>query len=106
MRRGRPKVPLSLTDDERRNLESCASLPTTENRIATRARIILATASGLTDLEIANKLDIDQATVWRWRKRWVDGCFDLSDRPRTGRIPNFAPCGSDRLGNDEKIKEV
>jgi hypothetical protein len=55
---------------------------------------------------VAEKLDIDQATVCKWRKRWTDGCYDLIDRSRTGRIPNFAPCGSDRLGNDERIKEV
>ena len=103
---GRPKSPLNLTDDERRTLLSCARQPTIENRIATRARIILACASGLTNLEVAAKLDIDQATVCRWRKQWCDGCFDLNDRSRTGRLPHFAPCGTDKRGNEEKIKEA
>lgn len=36
----------------------------------------------------------------------MDGDFDLNDRSRPGRPPIFAPCGTDKSGNEEKIKEV
>jgi hypothetical protein len=41
---GRPKTPLILTDDERTKLHSWANRPTSAQRLALRARIILACA--------------------------------------------------------------
>ena len=46
MRRGRPKAPLTLTDDERETLERWARRPTTAQALAQRARIVLACVSG------------------------------------------------------------
>ena len=43
---GRPKPPLLLTDDERAKLQSWANRPTTTQRLALRARIVLACAQG------------------------------------------------------------
>ena len=44
---GRPKAPLTLTDDERQKLQTWASRPKSTQRLATRARIVLACAEGL-----------------------------------------------------------
>jgi hypothetical protein len=41
---GRPKTPLILTDDERTKLQSWANRPTSAQRLALRARLILACA--------------------------------------------------------------
>src|SRR3989441_5571675 len=46
MRRGRPKAPLTLTDDERETLERWVRRPTTAQALAQRARIVLACVSG------------------------------------------------------------
>ena len=46
-RGGRPKAPLILSDDERQKLETWATRPKSTQRLATRARIVLACAEGL-----------------------------------------------------------
>ena len=53
MRTGRPKKPLLLTDDERRTLEQWARRPKTAQRLALRARIVLACADGQTNRAVA-----------------------------------------------------
>src|SRR5579875_2479652 len=44
---GRPKASLCLSDDERQRLKTWASRPQSTQRLATRARIILACSEGL-----------------------------------------------------------
>ena len=44
---GRPKALLTLSDGERQKLETWASRPTSTQRFALRARIVLACAAGL-----------------------------------------------------------
>ena len=39
---GRPKAPLTLSDDERQKLQTWASRPTSTQRLASRAKIVLA----------------------------------------------------------------
>ena len=46
MRRGRPKAPLTLSDEERETLERWARRPTTAQALAQRARIVLACVGG------------------------------------------------------------
>jgi hypothetical protein len=44
--RGRPKAPLTLTDDERRTLERWSRRAKTAQALALRAKIVLACAEG------------------------------------------------------------
>ena len=82
---GRPKPVLILTDDERQKLETWANRPKSTQRIATRARIILACAEGLDNKDVAGRLDLNTATVGKWRKRFLDDRLDgLADEPRPG----------------------
>ena len=85
MRTGRPKEPLTLTDDERRRLEMLARRPTTAQRLATRARIVLQSATGWSNQEVAGYLHVAPQTVSRWRESFrlarLDGLFD---EPRPG----------------------
>ena len=55
---GRPKAPLTLSDDERQKLETWASRPKTTQRLALRARIVLACADGLNNTAIAARLRV------------------------------------------------
>jgi transposase len=82
---GRPKPVLTVTDDERQKLETWANRPKSTQRLATRARIVLACAEGLDNKDIADRLDINTATVGKWRRRFLDLRLDgLADEPRPG----------------------
>jgi len=84
-RTGRPKTALVLTEDERTELERLSRRARTNRHIAVRAKLILASASGLTNLAVAAKLRCADSTVRRWRKRFVtDRVAGLYDEPRPG----------------------
>jgi transposase len=82
---GRPKAPLALCDDERQKLEIWASRPKSTQRLATRAKIILACAEGLDNKTAAARLRVNVVTVGKWRKRFLaDRLEGLADEPRPG----------------------
>lgn len=77
--------PLSITAAERSRLEEWARRPTTAQSLALRARIVLAADGGLTNLQVAAKLDVHNVTVGKWRERFVLKRLDgLLDDPRPG----------------------
>src|SRR5215470_2795806 len=81
---GRPKPVLTLSDDERQKLRTWADRPKSPQRLATRARIVLACAEGLDNKDVAARLGINTATVGKWR-RFLDLRLDgLADEPRPG----------------------
>ena len=69
---GRPKDPLILGDDERQKLDTWASQPKSTQRLATRARIILACAEGRDNKDVAARLRVNITTVGKWRQRFLD----------------------------------
>jgi transposase len=82
---GRPLTPIVLTDHERLTLSILSRRPTTVQRIAFRAKIILAAADGRSNTAIAADLRITLATVGKWRRRFLDRRLDgLTDNPRSG----------------------
>jgi transposase len=82
---GRPKASLILSDDERQKLETWAARPKSTQRLALRARIILASAEGLDNTEVADRLRANPVTVGKWRKRFLaDRLEGLADEPRPG----------------------
>jgi transposase len=95
---GRPKAPLILTDDERQKLQTWASRPKSTQRLAARAKIVLACAEGLDNKDVAVRLQVNSVTVGKWRKRFlVDRLDGLADEPRPG-----AP----RSITDARVEEV
>jgi transposase len=95
---GRPKSPLTLTDDERQKLETWARRPKSTQRLATRARIILACAEGQENTDVARRLGVNRTTVGKWRGRFLEDRLEgLADEPRPG-----AP----RSITDAKVEEV
>jgi transposase len=84
-RRGRPMPDLVLTDDERMTLAQWTRRRTTAQALATRARIVLACAEGLTNSAVAEAEGASRPTVGRWRQRFVEGrCAGLLDEPKPG----------------------
>jgi transposase len=97
-RTGRPKARLELTDREREQLERWARRRNSAQALAQRSRIVLACASGLSNLEVAARERVSAATVGRWRGRFVRERLDgLVDEPRSGRP---------RTIDDAKVEEV
>jgi transposase len=96
--RGRPKASLVLTDEERETLERWARRPKSAQALALRCRIVLACAQGIDNKVVAARLDVNQATVSKWRKRFVERRLDgLADEPRPGAV---------RTVTDEKVEAV
>ncbi len=82
---GRPKLPMTLCDDERQKLDTWASRPTSSQRLALRSRIVLACAEGLDNKAVAARLRVNVVTVGKWRQRFLENRLEgLSDEPRPG----------------------
>jgi AcrR family transcriptional regulator/transposase len=97
-RRGRPTVPILLSDDERQALERWARQRTSSQALALRSRIVLACAEGLSNVEAGKRLGVHPATVGKWRGRFAQRRLaGLVDEPRPG-----AP----RTITDEQVAEV
>src|SRR5271165_4207869 len=85
MRTGRPKTPLILTPEERRELESLAHRSRSAPALARRARILLACADAQDNKTVAHRLRTTPATVGKWRTRFVgQRLAGLYDEPRPG----------------------
>lgn len=83
--RGRPKAALVVSDEERDTLARWSRRPKSPHSIAQRARIVLLSADGLTNVAVAERVGVNQATVVKWRKRFLDRRLDgLVDEPRPG----------------------
>jgi len=86
MAMGRPKAALVLSSEQREQLESLAHSRSLPAGLVSRARIILWSASGKTNLEIAQQLEVTEATVGKWRRRYLQqGVSGLHDELRPGR---------------------
>jgi transposase len=83
--RGRPKVELVLSAEERDELQRLVRRSRTNRRLAFRASIVLACAAGVTNSEVAGRLRTSNQTVGTWRKRFIEGRLEaLYDEPRVG----------------------
>ena len=59
--------------------------PKSPHSIAQRARIVLLAADGLSNVAVAERVGVNQATVVKWRKRFFQRRLDgLVDEPRPG----------------------
>jgi transposase len=81
-----------LTDAEAAALGALAESRTAEARLRDRARICWRSAHGLRVSAIVADLDVDEATVRLWIKRFnAAGLTGLADAPRSGRPPVYTP---------------
>jgi transposase len=89
---------LSITPEDRTTLERWIARRKTAQGLSMRSRIILGCAAGHSNSELARRLGVTNATVGKWRARFVSkGLEGLLDEPRSG-----AP----RSISDEQVEAV
>ncbi len=76
---------LVLSEAERGELTSLSVRRSTAQALALRARIVLSCAEGIQNKDVAARLQVDKATIGKWRRRFVEHRMDgLRDEPRSG----------------------
>ena len=85
---------IDLADEDRRRLEALVRRGRAEQRMVTRAWIVLEAADGEENARIAEHLGVALNTVIKWRKRFFEeGVTGLTERKRSGRPRHFSPSG-------------
>ena len=79
--------PIQLNADDDRRLRILSKRKRVEARVQLRARIVLLAADGMSDKDIAEKLDSERRVAARWRARFLAAGVDglLQDATRPGR---------------------
>jgi hypothetical protein len=101
---GKSPYEVVLTEEQRRELERRAAAYSGPHRDVVRAKAILYAADGMTNVEIARRLDQSRQAVSEWRKRFCrEGVQGLEERPRPGRPRRFSP-GAGRRGQGAGVR--
>lgn len=95
---GRPKAELVLTDAETEQLMSMARSRSIPAALVTRARIVLAAATGEPNGKIAERMQVTGATAGKWRRRFIE-------RRINGLYDELRP-GKPRTIDDERVAEL
>ena len=98
MPRGRPRAVLTVSQPDRQQLEAVARSRSLPSGLVRRARIVLLSADGLANKEIAARLEVSEPTVGKWRRRFSEqGIQGLHDELRPGRPRSI---------DDERVAEL
>jgi transposase len=95
----RRKPPLSVSREQREQLERWLAAPGTPQGVALRCRIVLAAATGNTDLKIAADLQVSRPTLVLWRERFTQQGLESVWKiaPGRGRKPTY---------DADRVKEI
>src|ERR1700737_4446145 len=98
MQRGRPKAQLIVPPEDLATLQRWTARRKTAQALALRSQILLRCASGLSNTEVAQELGVVNATVGKWRARYIaKGLAGLLDEQR---------CGAPRRIGDDQVEAV
>src|SRR5438105_4287275 len=98
MQRGRPKAQLIVPPEDLATLQRWTARRKTAQALALRSQILLRCASGLSNTEVARELGVVNATVGKWRARYIaKGLAGLLDEQR---------CGAPRRIGDDQVEAV
>ena len=97
-RTGRPKAELTVSAEDREQLERWSRRATSAQALALRSKIILRCAEGADNVTVAAGLGVTSATVGKWRRRFVGRGLD-------GLVDEARP-GGPRSVSDEQVEQV
>ena len=101
MRTGRPKQPIILSKAEEEQLKSISRSRSFSHGLVTRAKIIIMSAEGTSNKDIARKLDYSPQSVSLWRRRFLEqGISGLHDQLRPGDSGHIGRTGG-RTGSQD-----
>jgi len=90
--------PLTVSPDERRELEAMVRSRTIAAGLAQRARVILAIADGEPYAVLSARLELSTTTLTRWRRRFeARRVAGLHDAARSGRGDRLSPAMEARI---------
>lgn len=95
---GLPKATLETTAEEQHELAGFAASRTLPHALASRARLVLWSAEGWSNSEIAEQLNWSKATVGKWRQRSIER--------RIQGLYDELPPGRSRSLSDEKVASL
>jgi transposase len=82
---GSERTSVHISNEQRAELERFASRPKTAQALARRCRMILLSADGVSNTEVADREGVSRQTVGKWKKRFMIGGLDaMLDEPRPG----------------------
>ena len=95
--------PVQLSTDDDRRLRIFSKGKRVEARVQMRTRIVLLAADGMSDKDIAQKLDTDRRVAARWRARFLAAGVDglMQDATRPGR-----PRTARKAANVEQVVRI
>lgn len=83
-------VEIGLSEEERAALERVVRSSSSEQRMVTRARVVLAAAEGKPSRVIAREVGLSERKVGVWRNRFAECRLEgLRDLPRSGKPPVY-----------------
>lgn len=96
--RRRPPRAIELSREDAAHLKQLVQDGRTEQRVARRARILLAMADPATVVqELADRLEVERTTIWHLCRRYEeDGIEVVEDAAREGRPRAFSPSATRR----------
>jgi hypothetical protein len=96
--RRRPPHLIDLAEPDQQLLESLMRDGRIEQRVARRARILLAMADPQTVVDqLAEKVEVTRVAIWQLCRRYETlGLEAIFDAPRSGRPWEFPPLGASR----------
>jgi putative transposase len=83
---------IELSTRQREELERLVRSPSEEQRLARRARIVLATSEGGLNRDLARDLGVDVKTVGRWRRRWAAAREQLAAAEASPKASDLKRC--------------
>jgi biotin operon repressor len=96
--RRRPPHRIELSAEDRQHLDCLVGDGRIEQRVARRARILLAMADPETVVEqLAGKVELTRVAIWKLCRRYEEmGLEAILDAPRSGRPWQISPLGAGR----------
>lgn len=94
----RPIAVLEITVEQRRELERLINAPTTPQRLAGRARIVVCRSEGRSQQATAAEVGMSRPAVIRWERRFSSlGLAGLNEAPGRGRKPSIPEAKKEKL---------